>query len=71
MNQSQGTTEPPRVLRAGEGDIAGDPAAVRDRFMIDGDDAGGRFALVQHLFPPERSLCRCTATTRRMSTRSC
>ena len=41
-----------RVLKASEGDVLGDPAAVRDRFMIDGKDAGGRFALVQHLFPP-------------------
>jgi quercetin dioxygenase-like cupin family protein len=26
---------------------------VRDRFMIDGADTGGRFALVQHLFAPK------------------
>jgi quercetin dioxygenase-like cupin family protein len=43
----------PRVLKAGEGDIAGDPASVRDRFMIDGKDTGGQFALVQHLFAPK------------------
>jgi quercetin dioxygenase-like cupin family protein len=41
-----------RVLRAGEGEVLGDPAGVRDRFMVDGDEAGGRFALVQHLFAP-------------------
>jgi quercetin dioxygenase-like cupin family protein len=41
-----------RILRAGDGEPMGDPAGVRDRFMIDGADAGGRFALVQHLFPP-------------------
>jgi mannose-6-phosphate isomerase-like protein (cupin superfamily) len=41
-----------RILRAADGEPMGDPAGVRDRFMIDGDDAGGRFALVQHLFPP-------------------
>lgn len=41
-----------RVLLAGEGLIVGDPDGVRDRFMIDGKDAGGRFALVQHLFAP-------------------
>ncbi len=42
----------PRVLAAGAGDVVGDMNAVRDRFMIDGEDAGGRFALVQHLFAP-------------------
>lgn len=42
----------PRVLTARDGDVMGDPAGVRDRFMIDGKDAGGRFALVQHLFAP-------------------
>jgi quercetin dioxygenase-like cupin family protein len=41
-----------RCLRAGEGLTVGDPDGVRDRFMIDGDDAAGRFALVQHLFAP-------------------
>ena len=40
----------PRILRAADGVVMGDPAGVRDRFMIDGADAGGRFALVQHLF---------------------
>ena len=42
----------PRILRAADGVAMGDPAGVRDRFMIDGADAGGRFALVQHLFAP-------------------
>jgi mannose-6-phosphate isomerase-like protein (cupin superfamily) len=42
----------PRVLLQGEGQVLGDPAGVRDRFMIDGNDTGGRFALVQHLFAP-------------------
>ncbi len=41
-----------RVLKAGTGEVLGDPAGVRDRFMVDGSDAGGRFALVQHLFAP-------------------
>ena len=41
-----------RILAAGDG--APDPGAagVRDRFMVDGADTDGRFALVQHLFPP-------------------
>ena len=42
----------PRILKAADGVAMGDPAGVRDRFMIDGADAGGRFALVQHLFAP-------------------
>jgi quercetin dioxygenase-like cupin family protein len=45
-----------RILGAGDGEPTGDPAGVRDRFMIDGEDAGGRFALVQHLFPPRALL---------------
>lgn len=42
----------PRVLGAAEGLVLGDPDGVRDRFMIDGEDTEGRFALVQHLFAP-------------------
>ncbi len=42
----------PRILRAADGLVTGDPAGVRDRFMVDGADTGGRFALVQHLFTP-------------------
>jgi mannose-6-phosphate isomerase-like protein (cupin superfamily) len=41
-----------RVLAAQDGEIMGDEAGVRDRFLIDGKDADGRFALVQHLFAP-------------------
>ncbi len=42
-----------RILAAGDG--APGPAldGVVDRFMIDGGDTGGRFALVQHLFAPK------------------
>jgi len=39
-------------MKAGEGDTRGNPAGVRDRFMIDGHQTGDRFALVQHLFAP-------------------
>ena len=42
----------PRILRAADGLVMGDPAGVRDRFLTDGDDAGGRVALVHHLFAP-------------------
>ncbi len=38
-----------RVLPAGEGDTSS-LGGVRDRFMIDGADTDGRFALVEHLF---------------------
>ncbi len=40
-----------RVLPAGEGDTSS-LGGVRDRFMIDGADTSGRFALVEHLFAP-------------------
>lgn len=41
-----------RVLRAGEGDVLGQPKVCTDRFMIDGTDTGGRFALVEHTIAP-------------------
>jgi len=40
-----------RVLPAGEGDTSS-LGGIRNRFMIDGADSGGRFALVEHLFEP-------------------
>jgi len=42
-----------RVLSARDGETMGDIGGVRDRFMIDGKDSEGRFALVQHLFAPK------------------
>lgn len=42
----------PRVLRAGEGDVLGAIEAVRDRFMIEAADSGGRFSMLQHLMAP-------------------
>ena len=47
-----GVQDGARVLLDGEGLVVGDRDGVRDRFMIDGKDTGGRFALVQHLFAP-------------------
>ena len=41
-----------RVLRAGEGTTLGSPASCTDRFMIDGADTQGRFALVEHVIAP-------------------
>jgi quercetin dioxygenase-like cupin family protein len=43
---------PVRLLAAGDGVPAVGPGEVADRFMIDGADSGGRFALLQHLFAP-------------------
>ncbi len=42
----------PRIMRSGTGDVMGNPDACTDRFMIDGPDAGGRFALVEHVIAP-------------------
>ena len=41
-----------RLIRAGEGEILGPPRGVRDRFVIDSREWGGRFALVEHLLAP-------------------
>ncbi len=42
-----------RLLAAGDDVDESELGGVRDRFMIDGADTGGRFALVQHLFGPK------------------
>lgn len=41
-----------RVLGSGDGEIFGSPGAVRDRFMVGGDESGGGFSLCEHLMPP-------------------
>lgn len=41
-----------RILGAQDGEVGPLLGGVADRFMIDGKDSGGRFALVQHLFEP-------------------
>lgn len=41
-----------RVLAAADGMPEAGIEGVADRFMIVGEDTGGRFALVQHVFPP-------------------
>lgn len=41
-----------RVLGPKDGQILGDPAAITDRFMINGSETGGRFALVEHALAP-------------------
>lgn len=45
------TTAGPHVLGPEEGDRSTDGKVI-DRFMIDGDQTGGRFALVEHIFAP-------------------
>lgn len=44
-------TTAPRILGPAEGK-SGILAAIGVRFMIDGDEAGGRFSLVEHPMPP-------------------
>jgi quercetin dioxygenase-like cupin family protein len=41
-----------QIIRAGTGLVLGAPAGCRDRFLIDSDDTGGRFSLVEHLLAP-------------------
>ena len=44
---------PVRLLAAADGLPAPGAPGVQDRFMVDGSDSDGRFALVQHLFAPK------------------
>ena len=41
-----------RVLGPRDGEILGDPGSATDRFMIDGKDTAGRFAVVEHMLAP-------------------
>ncbi|CAN5429730.1 hypothetical protein BH23ACT7_BH23ACT7_14490 [soil metagenome] len=41
-----------RVLGPQDGEILGAPSFRTDRFMIDGDDTGGRVAVVEHTLAP-------------------
>jgi mannose-6-phosphate isomerase-like protein (cupin superfamily) len=43
---------PPKVIRDGEGEILGPVETCQDRFLIEGDETGGRFALVEHIIAP-------------------
>jgi quercetin dioxygenase-like cupin family protein len=40
------------VLAADQGTIMQSVGHVRNRFMIDGDETGGRFTMLQHIFEP-------------------
>lgn len=46
------SAQPVRLLAAADGMPAPGAPGVQDRFMVDGVDSDGRFALVQHLFAP-------------------
>ncbi len=41
-----------RIIKAGEGEVLGSVDGCRDRFLIDSEDGGGRFAVVEHLLAP-------------------
>lgn len=41
-----------RVLGPRDGEYAGTPGVLHDRFLINAHETGGRFALVEHLLPP-------------------
>lgn len=51
MNE-QAPSAGPRLLAAGTGETTGPEDGVRDRYLIDGADSDGRFAVVQHLMAP-------------------
>lgn len=52
MNDADTSYAGPRLLAAGAGEVTGPEDGVRDRYMIDGADTGGRFAVVEHLMAP-------------------
>jgi mannose-6-phosphate isomerase-like protein (cupin superfamily) len=41
-----------RILGPHEGEYAGEPGVLHDRFLINAQETGGRFAVVEHLLPP-------------------
>lgn len=48
MSLTEDVDSSPNVLGPDDGDILGDPDAVMDRFMLEGDATGGRFSIVEH-----------------------
>lgn len=42
-----------RVLGPTDGEYAGKPGVMHDRFLINAQETGGRFAAVEHLLPPK------------------
>jgi mannose-6-phosphate isomerase-like protein (cupin superfamily) len=41
-----------RILGPQDGEYAGKPGVLHDRFLINAGETGGRFAVVEHLLPP-------------------
>ena len=52
MNDKQEVTTGARMLGPKDGVVMGAPGARSDRFMIDGKESGGGFALIEHTVPP-------------------
>lgn len=52
MTDHTQTTAGPRVLGPSDGETSGSEEGLRNRFMIDGKDSDGGFALVEHLLAP-------------------
>ncbi len=52
MTAKTGDAAGARVLGPQDGEILGPPDGTSDRFMIDGRDSGGGFALVEHRMAP-------------------
>ena len=42
----------PRIVRAGEGDVTGDPGLL-DRYLVESQASAGRIALVEHILGPK------------------
>ncbi len=61
----------PRVLGAHDGRIVPGIGSVSNRFMIDGRETGGRFALLQHLFEPSALAAPMHRHTTRTNTPMC
>jgi hypothetical protein len=47
---------------------AGFLGSIGVRFMLDGEDSGDRFSVVEHPMPPRALVARCTATQTRTNT---
>jgi uncharacterized cupin superfamily protein len=41
-----------RLIGPQDGEYAGKPGVLHDRFLINGSETAGRFAMVEHLLPP-------------------
>jgi hypothetical protein len=60
----------PHVLRAGEGDVTGEPGLL-DRYLLESTASAGRVALVEHVLGAKALAPRCTGTAVKTNIRSC